>query len=410
MRPIRRSLTLFALLFAFAVAQTDPVVLFVRTGPEAEGLRAVAETYEAETGNEVELMEIGRSGYFSTMTTQLVSGTDEFDLVATNSAYVASLAAAGATAPLDTCLAEADEGYDLDDILFTYGYEGQTYSIPFDVSTHFLYYRTDLIEQAPETWEEYREVAEQWTESLNPDSPTRYGAALTALPGPELPKTFYNVMWSMGGFIIDEEGNVGVDTDGAVAAAEYYRSLVDAGVLTLDIISWGFPNVLDALNTGLVAMASPYWNAAYPQIKASESPFKDQIGIAPVPGVRRDDGSVDRTPFQHGWAFVMNEDSERKQAACEFLRFATGPEGMLIYAQNGGTPARRSVLSNPDLEPREYYELVLTSLEQSRDEPAVPFYLDMHEVMNQALSDVLTTQQDTAEILERAADRIRDLQ
>lgn len=53
---------------------------------------------------------------------------------------------------------------------------------------------------------------------------------------------------------------------------------------------------------------------------------------------------------------------------------------------------------------------MLASLEQSRDEPAVPFYLDMHEVMNQALSDVLTTQQDTAEILGRAADRIRNLQ
>lgn len=407
-RKIWTVLALALLLLGFAAAQTDPVVLFVRTGPEAEGLRPVAEDFTARTGIDVELMEIGRSGYFSTMTTQLVSGTDAFDLVATNSAYVAQLAAAQAIDPLDTCLADAPAEYDLDDILFTYGYEGDTYSIPFDVSTHFLYYRSDLIQEPPQTWDEYLEMARQYTQSLNADSPTEYGAALTALPGPELPKVFYSVMWPMGGFILDGD-EVGVASEGAVEAANYYRSLVEAGVLTPDIISWGFPNVLDALQTGLVAMAAPYWNAAYPQIQAGDSPYRDDIAVTLVPGVRRDDGSIDRTPFQHGWAFVMNADSENKERACEFLRYATSSEGMLTYASNGGTPARRSVLSDPSLQPRGYYDLMLESLEISNDEPAVPYYLEMHEIMNQALSDVLTSQQDPAEVMERAAERIEGL-
>ena len=402
--------TAFALLAAGYAQEDGEVTLFVRTGPEAEGLRAVAEEFTQGTGIAVELMEIGRSGYFSTMTTQLVSGTDAFDLVATNSAYVAPLAASGALEPLESCLAEAPEGYNAEDILFTYGYNGETYSIPFDVSTHFLYYREDLINEPPRTWDEYLELAKGYTQSLNADSPTRYGAALTALPGPELPKVFYSVMWSMGGEIMDEDGSVLVDSPDAVEAAEYYRSLVDAGVLAPDIISWGFPNVLDALRTGQVAMAGPYWNAAYPQIQASDSPYKDQIAITLIPGVRQDDGSILRTPFQHGWAFVMNANSDNKELACGFLQYATSEEGMLIYAQNGGTPARRSVLQNPDLQPREYYDLMLESLEMAEDEPAVPYYLEMHEVMNQALSNVLTTSQEPAAVMEEAAERIRELQ
>ena len=49
-------------------------------------------------------------------------------------------------------------------------------------------------------------------------------------------------------------------------------------------------------------MASPYWNAAYPQIVKSDSPYKDKIGLALVPGVKQADGSIKRTPFQHGWS------------------------------------------------------------------------------------------------------------
>ena len=401
--------TVLLLLFAFVIAQSNPIVLFVRTGPEAEGLRPVADAFTAETGIVVEFMEIGRAGYFATMTTQLVSGTDAFDLVATNSAYVAQLAAAGAIEPLDACLADAPASYDIDDILFTYGYEGSVYSIPFDVSSHFLYYRSDLIQNPPQTWDEYLELAREFTRTLNPDSPTRYGAALTALPGPELPKAFYSMMWSYGGFILDGDA-VGIDSAEAIAGATALRSLVDAGVLTPDIISWGFPNVFDALQTGQVAMAAPYWNAAFPQILSSDSPYKDDIAVTLVPGVLQDDGTVLRTPFQHGWAFVLNADSTDKERACEFLRHATSQDGMLMYAAAGGTPARRSVLSDSSLQPREYYDLMLDSLEIARDEPSVPFYLEMHEIMNQALTDVLTSAEDPAAIMERAAQRIRALQ
>jgi len=396
------------LLLSVGVFAQDSVVVFIRTGPEADGMRAVAEQFTAETGIEVEFMEVGRSGYFGTMTTQLVSGTDEFDIVATNSAFVAQLAASGATEPLTGFIADAPDAWDLEDIIFTYSYNDDVYALPFDVSTHFLYYRSDLIEEPPQTWDEYGETAEDFTRALVEDSPTTYGASFTALAGPEQPKVFYSVMWSMGGEII-QEGESQFDTDGAVAAASYYRELVEAELLPPDVSSWGFPNVLDALRTGEVAMAGPYWNAAYLQIVNSDSPFADDIAITLVPGMEQDDGTILRTPFQHGWSFVMNSNSERKDAAWQFLQYATSTEGALIYAQNGGTPALRSVLQDESLEPRVYYDLMLESLEIARDEPAVPYYSEMHETINQALTEVLTTGNNTTDIMANLDERVQDL-
>jgi ABC-type glycerol-3-phosphate transport system substrate-binding protein len=237
-----------------------------------------------------------------------------------------------------------------------------------------------------------------------------FEAGFTALAGSEQPKVFYSVMWSMGGFIIDDQGRVGVDSPGAVAAGEFYVKLRDARVIAPDIASWGFSNVKDALETGIVAMAAPYWNAAYPMIKTGKSPNRDQIALALVPGVRKPDGSVLRTPFQQGKVLLLNASSKRKEDAWAFYRYLTSKEGMRIMAQAGGTPSRYSLLRDPALEPREYYELMVASLQIARGDAAPPFYLKQHEAMNTALSTILGGKGEVKPSLAQAAETIRRLQ
>ncbi|MGH2627592.1 MAG: ABC transporter substrate-binding protein [Anaerolineales bacterium] len=334
----------------------EKVVVMVRTGVEADAIRAVAQAYTKATGRAVEMMEIGRSGYYATLHTQLVAGTDAFDLAQANDADVGSLAEAKTIAPIGAYLDDPrhtdPRTYDRRDIAFSYAYKDQIYAVPFDVSTHFLYYRRDLIRTAPATWEEYFEEAKRWTRRHSDKSPTLFGASFTALAGSEQPKVFYSVMWSMGGWIIDDQGRVGVDSPGAVAAAEFYARLRDARLIPPDIASWGFSNVKDALETGIVAMAAPYWNAAYPMIKSGKSPLRDQIAIAPVPGVRRSDGTISRAPFQQGKILLLNASSKRKDDAWAFYRYLTSKEGMRLMVEAGGTPSRYSLLRDPTLQPR----------------------------------------------------------
>ena len=72
----------------------------VRTGVEADAIKAVAQAYTQATGQPVELMEIGRSGYYATLHTQLVAGADSFDLAQANDVDVGVLAEAKAIAPI----------------------------------------------------------------------------------------------------------------------------------------------------------------------------------------------------------------------------------------------------------------------------------------------------------------------
>ncbi len=392
----------------------EKVVVMVRTGVEADAIRAVAQAYTKATGRPVEMMEIGRSGYYATLHTQLVAGTDTFDLAQANDADVGVLAEAKAIAPIGRYLEDPrltePKTFDPKDIAFTYGYKGQVYAVPFDVSTHFLYYRKDLVKTPPATWDEYFEVAKRWTRRYSEKSPTMFGASFTALAGSEQPKVFYSVMWSMGGWIIDDQGRVGVDSSGAVAAGEFYAKLRDAKVLPPDVFSWGFSNVKDALETGIVALGAPYWNAAYPMIKSGKSPLKDQIAITLVPGVRRPDGTIYRTPFQQGKILLMNSSSKRKEDAWAFYRYLTSREGMRLMTQAGGTPSRFSLLRDASLQPREYFELMEASLKIAKGDPAPPFYLKQHEAMNEALSNIVTGKGEVKVSLTHAAEIIRRLQ
>lgn len=391
----------------------DNVVVFVRTGVEADSIRAVAEAYTAKTGNPVEIMEAGRSGFYPAVHTQLLGGTDLFDLAQANDVDVGALAEAKVIAPIGRFLYDPQytdlEEYDLDDFPFVYSYKGEVYALPFDVSTHFLYYRSDLIPEPPQTWDEYFEVAKKWTKSHNPDSPTLFGTGFTALAGSEQPKVFYSMMWSMGGFILNDDNEVGVANAGAIKAGEFYRSLAAEGVVAPDIYSWEFSNVLDALSTGVIAMAGPYWNAAYPQIQASNSQFKDDIAITLLPGEVGANGEILRTPFQQGKILLLNENSKHKEAAWEFYKYLTSKEGTLIMAQAGGTPARLSVLADPSMEPTEYYQMMRESLAIAYGQPGPPFYPELHEAMNQALSSILIGTSSAESALKMSERTIRQL-
>jgi len=414
MKTLLAALLGIVFLVPLPVSAADKIVVMVRTGVEADAIKAVAHAYTQATGQPVELMEIGRSGYYATLYTQLVAGTDSFDLAQANDVDVGVLAEAKAIAPIGTFLEDPKytdpKAYDSKDIAFTYAYKGQVYAVPFDVSTHFLYYRKDLVKTPPATWDEYFEEAKRWTRRLNEKSPTMVGASFTALAGSEQPKVFYSVMWSMGGWILDDQGRVGVDSPGAIAAGEYYAKLRDAKVLPPDIFSWGFSNVSDALETGIVAMAAPYWNAAYPMIKSGKSPLKDQIAITLVPGVKKADGSIYRTPFQQGKILLLNNSSKRKDAAWAFYRYLTGKDGMRIMTKAGGTPSRYSLMRDPSLQPREYFDLMEASLKIAKGDPAPPFYLKQHETMNEALSKIVTGKGEVKASLAQAAEAIRRLQ
>ncbi len=411
---------MIVLLFAFSslpvVGQEGPlpnVRVVIMSGPEADGMKEVAAAYTEATGNPVEIVEQGRDTYLTLIPTQLLAGTDAFDLAFIQSTMVGELAAAGAILPLDPFLEQLTEeqmaDVDLDDILVPAVYEDQIYGLPTDISTLFLYYRSDLIPEPPDTWDEVLELARQFSQSQNPDSPTPYGLAFDGLVGETLPETFYNVMWSFGGEVVDEEGNPAVDSPEAVAAGAYWQTLAEEELIPPEILSMGFGEVLAAIEAGDIAMAVPAWNAAYPIILNGTSEYRDVIEVALVPGVEQEDGTILRTPYTHSYFFALNSSGPNLDAAFQFLIFATGKEGGRIYARAGGAPSRASIFDDPELqEVRPEFPLMRESLEIAKAGPPLCYWPEHIDAMNTALADILSLREEPATALARAAEQMRE--
>ena len=146
--PYSSRLALAACLAAFATtAQAEVTVLGWPGGPEETALRAAAEAYNAKDdvaeADKVELLFFNRDGFWDKLQADLAAGSTAFDanLIATYSI--------GRYAPFMEPMTLSDEAVSVygDAVLSTMQFDGQQYGVPTDLSLHFLYYRTDLIEE-----------------------------------------------------------------------------------------------------------------------------------------------------------------------------------------------------------------------------------------------------------------------
>lgn len=118
-------------------------------------------------------------------------------------------------------------------------WEGKIYGLPFIQAVFGLHYRTDIFGEfgliPPNTWEELYSTAQTLTEKLKDRE--IYGITFTGRRGVQLQCTYDNMLWSFGGEWYDENYHPTINSSEAVAALDYFKSLIPfapSGVLTYD--------------------------------------------------------------------------------------------------------------------------------------------------------------------------------
>lgn len=322
-------------------------------GPEFDAMVPTAqywnENYSEKTGIEIKPIFLKRVGYFGKLHTQLVSGIDTPDIVHPFSLHLGRIAKY--LEPLDPYLADRElmvapngDRLSMDAMLgaalrSSQLSDGRTYMIPSDMSEVILYYRKDLIPNPPDTWLEFAALAKRMTRSLEPRSPTEYGAVVQ---GKYEMWTFCAALenfWPHGSNILKADGkSPGFDVPGTADAFRFFEELARAGVFPPGTENAEYPEVAQIVKSGSVAMAVQ-WNAFYGELTDPDrSPLVyDKFDIAPPPGVRQPDGSVLRHLYFQTIGLAINRSSKHKRAAMKFLIWASLGEGAEIYVGAGGS-------------------------------------------------------------------------
>ncbi|BEP12185.1 extracellular solute-binding protein [Acidothermaceae bacterium B102] len=326
------------------------------TDPFVASVLAHVDEFESATQHRVTAHIVGSDPYFdNAIEAELLSG-DGADVFMSGPVLLWEHLPRGVVEPLDAYLDKADPGWDFDDFLpnvvnanrWTGRFgdaigTGPLLAIPVNCETYNLAYNAPLLDQlglrVPSTWGEYFSVAGQ----IAHETADVRGFAQRGLSAWHTMYTgFATQLWSYGGEDFDGTGNAAVDSDQAVrATVDFVEALRLSGPrdwtnqrwyeLAIDFAQGGYGLIVDSDHY------SPFYEAL-------GSPMAGKVGYAPTPT----GPTGNRTPNLWTWSLVMNARSSRKEAAWQFIQWASSPAFLTRAATEGNfNPTRRSVWESP---------------------------------------------------------------
>jgi ABC-type glycerol-3-phosphate transport system substrate-binding protein len=202
--------------------------------------------------------------------------------------------------------------------------------------------------------------------------------------------------------------NSGLDTDGAIAAAEWYVNLLrDYGPEGAASYTWS--DVLSTMQSGagghIVADANLFW----PGLTDPESSqVAEEIGIARAPYPDTQNGRF--APNAFTWQLSTSKNAENSKEAFLFMLWGSSrPTTEFMHLQNDAAfSVRRSIWQNDKFRSRvgeDFAQISLESLEHAKPDPFDPQYPEWAQKYSVELQEAIAGDQSAEQAMKTAARR-----
>ena len=301
--------------------------------------------FEAQTGIKVNFEALGEDQLNQKLTTEFTAGNSDIDVFMQRPLQDARVMQLnGWYEDLTNCVSDPD--YDFADFadgaVGTTTVNGVLTGVPIVTEQEVLYYRKDLLEAAglevPKTLDELKAAAEILTDRNS----EMYGFVARGQRSP-LVTQFSSFLYSMGGDWFDENRQATINTPEALAAIDLYGTLLreygPPGVLNM---SW--PQAVAIFAQGNAALYTDASSIYSNMLDPEKSAVADKTGVAVFPA-----GPAGSIMYNvTSWGLSMHSGSRNKEAACEFIKWATSKEVVSKTQGEGAVPgARESVWASP---------------------------------------------------------------
>jgi multiple sugar transport system substrate-binding protein len=294
--------------------------------------------FERQTGIRVAFTYVPYGQLRDRITTEAVAGGGAFDVICYQDSWGPSLA---------TYMAQIDDwlrrdGISMDRYPQAYKLgsqvEGRTYGLPIRGHPQMLFYRRDLLEAAgvapPTTWDEVVTASN----AVQQRNPNVSGIAMYYGKGNGQQNLFLwlNHLWGRGGDVLtaDERG-VRFNEDVAVEATQQYLDyLLRHRVAAPGSVQFVEGDAVNSVAQGNSAMVVVWW-WVYSVLTGAQSRLtREQVGFAPVPQM----AGGRAVSYAISLPFAISAGSRRKEAAWEFMKWISAPEGEVAVATDKSDP------------------------------------------------------------------------
>lgn len=333
----------------------------------------------------------------------LNAGASDPDILQLDVIWTPEFAAAGWVLPLDRYGPDTASFFEA--TVKANRWDGVLYALPWFVDVGMLYWRTDLLDAPPASFEELSRQAA----AARQQAGLRFGFVWQGSRYEGLVTVFLEHLGGFGGRIMDDAGQIVVDSE---AGRRTLRYMIDQVYGTRNVpqtvLTWQEEQTRFAFQNGQ-AVFMRNWPYAYPLMQDSaESRVAGKFSVAPMPAAPG--GSP--TAALGGSQLAINANTEHPEAAYAVIDYLTRPEQMLERARVVGQyPTRHSLYDDLALA-----EALAISPEQARriiesavPRPVTPVYTQLSEILQIRLHRALTGQQTAEAALADAAREMREL-
>ena len=295
-----------------------------------------------------------------TLVQSLQAGNSDYDVMALDVIWTADFAANQWLAPLEGDL-EVDTSELLEATVESATYNDTLYALPQNTNGQLLFRNTELAPDEVSTFDELAsacEALEDGTACLTTQLKQYEGLTVNTI----------GFMEGWGGKVLDEDGNVTVDSDEAKAGLQALVDAYEDGTISRESTAATEEETNLTFTEGDSAFAIN-WPYMYTNAEEAEA-TAGKVEVQPLVG--KDGVGVSTLG---GYNNGINVNSENKATARDFIEFVINEENQTSFAEASFPPVLASIYDDESLiEQFPYLPALKESLENASPRPVSPFY------------------------------------
>ena len=302
-------------------ARGDADLVIWADDTRAPVLAPIADAFSAEEGVVVSVLEVPFDQIRDNLSVQGPAGEGP-DIIIGAHDWLGELVSNGVIAPLDL---GGEAALYSDVAVQAFAYEGDNYGLPYAIENIALIRNTDLVPEAPATWEEVEAIGQGLVADGTVSLPIVIQQATAD------PYHNYPLFTALGGYVFGQAddgsydpNDLGIDSAGGLAAAQQFAEWSETGLISSDI-DYGI--MIDSFSTGDTpfAVTGPW----------AVGDFTDagvNYVVEPIPPV---EGGTPQ-PFVGVQGFMISSFSEAPDLATTFVVDFLGTEEVQLALFEAG--------------------------------------------------------------------------
>jgi multiple sugar transport system substrate-binding protein len=296
---------------------------------------------------------------------RLQAESTECDVLGTDVIWTAEYAGQNWLLDVSDFIAENGDKF-IPSTVDTTTYEGKNYAVPFNSNAGFIYYRSDEVDQAPETWEDLYKEAGQGN-----------GVVYQGFRYEGLTVNFLELVYSAGGSVLSEDGKEATaDSPEVKDALQFMADGIKNGDAPKAVTTYKEEESRRAFESGNATFMR---NWPYAYALGKDSKIADQFEISTFPGYKGKEGAG----VLGGYNLAISAYSKNPEGSLAFIEFATEPAQQKLMATEASLPPTvTEVYDDPAVKKAmPFAEDLRTAIEQAQPRPVSPVYPQISEAI-----------------------------